>query len=80
MGALHYSSRVTERTAPACGIGLPDGRDCPAPAEVKLADGSGASAWSCTEHADEVLLCARGVFIAAEEPDGLEAFLRARGR
>ncbi|MFI5960509.1 hypothetical protein [Cryptosporangium sp. NPDC051539] len=71
---------MTERRATACGIGMPDGSDCPNPAEVKLADGSGASAWSCTEHADEVLVCARGVFIAGDEPNGLEAFLAARGR
>ena len=59
---------------------MPDGSDCPEPATVKLADGSGVSAWSCSEHADEVLINARGVFLASDEPDGLVAFLAARGR
>lgn len=68
-------------TTPAhCGIGMPDGSDCPEPAAVKLADGSGVSAWSCTMHADEVLITARGVFLASDEPDGLVTFLAARGR
>jgi hypothetical protein len=63
-----------------CAIGMRDGSDCPNPAELKLADGSGVSAWSCADHADEVLVGARGVFLASDEPDGLEAFLAARGR
>jgi len=69
-----------DATPGRCGIGMPDGSDCPAPAEIKLADGSGASAWSCAVHADEVLISAHGVFIASDEPDGLEAFLARRGR
>lgn len=63
-----------------CAVGTPDGDDCPDPPEIKLADGSGASAWSCVAHAEEVLISARGVFIAADEPDGLVAFLALRGR
>ena len=71
---------MTQGVPDHCVIGRPDGTDCPAPAEVKLADGSGASAWSCADHADEVLINARGVFLAGDEPDGLVAFLAARGR
>ncbi|SHN47539.1 hypothetical protein [Cryptosporangium aurantiacum] len=63
-----------------CEIGMPDGSECPSAADVKLADGSGVAAWSCAVHADEVLITARGVFIAGDEPDGLAAFLAARGR
>jgi hypothetical protein len=63
-----------------CVIGTADGSDCREPATVKLADGSGVSAWSCPEHADEVLINARGVFLASDEPDGLVAFLASRGR
>ncbi|MEV4727338.1 hypothetical protein AB0K29_27230, partial [Micromonospora humida] len=65
--------------APArCQIGGPRGEPCPEPAEVKLADSWGDTAWGCMTHADETLLTARGAFLATEDGSGLGPFLRAR--
>ncbi|MEV4843238.1 VOC family protein [Micromonospora matsumotoense] len=65
--------------APArCQIGGPRGESCAEPAEVKLADSWGDTAWGCMAHADETLLTARGAFLATEDGMGLGPFLRAR--
>jgi hypothetical protein len=61
-----------------CEVGLPGGTPCPADAEVKLADSWGDTAWACIRHADEVLVNARGAFIANEDAQGLGQFLRVR--
>jgi predicted enzyme related to lactoylglutathione lyase len=61
-----------------CQIGRRGGVACDADAEVKLADSWGDTAWSCLLHADEVLVDARGVFIATEDAQGLEQYLRLR--
>ncbi|GAA0810029.1 VOC family protein [Spirilliplanes yamanashiensis] len=64
--------------AQRCQIGLSGGAVCPADADVKLADSWGDTAWACIEHADEVLVNARGAFIANEDAQGLTQFLRLR--
>jgi hypothetical protein len=61
-----------------CEIGAPHGRTCPLPAAVKLADTWGDSAWSCLDHADEVLLSASGAYLATEDGQGLTRFLARR--
>ncbi|MEV4515744.1 GAF domain-containing protein [Dactylosporangium sp. NPDC049525] len=48
---------------------------CPEPAEIKIADSWGDSAWGCAAHVEEVILNVRSVFIASEELGGLAAFL-----
>ncbi|WP_329106966.1 GAF domain-containing protein [Micromonospora sp. NBC_01699] len=48
---------------------------CPRPAELKLADSWGDSAWSCTEHVEEALLNVRSVFLANEDLGGLAAYV-----
>jgi catechol 2,3-dioxygenase-like lactoylglutathione lyase family enzyme len=50
------------------------GKTCSQPAEVKLADSAGHSAWVCLAHADEILVTVPGAFIASQD-DGLAAFL-----
>ncbi|KUL25337.1 VOC family protein [Actinoplanes awajinensis] len=65
--------------APAsCQIGMPDGRSCPEPAELKLADPWGETVWGCSSHADEALFNARSAFIANEDAYGLGPWLRRR--
>ncbi|MEU4406358.1 GAF domain-containing protein [Streptosporangium sp. NPDC023963] len=50
------------------------GRQCAEPAELKIADGWGDSAWACTAHAEEALFVA-AVFIANKDLGGLNAYL-----
>lgn len=50
------------------------GRQCAEPAELKIADGWGDSAWACTTHAEEALFVA-AVFIANKDLGGLNAYL-----
>jgi catechol 2,3-dioxygenase-like lactoylglutathione lyase family enzyme len=66
--------------AQRCQIGVTGGGSCERPAEVKLADSWGDTAWSCIEHADEVLVNARGAFIAIEDGQGLARYLSVRRR
>jgi catechol 2,3-dioxygenase-like lactoylglutathione lyase family enzyme len=47
---------------------------CPQPAEVKLADSAGHSAWACLAHADEILVTVPSAFIAGQDA-GLIPFL-----
>ncbi|WBC07885.1 VOC family protein [Micromonospora sp. WMMA1947] len=61
-----------------CQIGGPRGEPCVEPAEVKLADSWGDTAWGCLTHADETLVNARGAFLATEDATGLAAYLAAR--
>jgi GAF domain-containing protein len=49
---------------------------CTAPAELKIADSWGDSAWGCTNHVEEAIVNVRSVFIASEELGGLAAYLR----
>jgi hypothetical protein len=48
---------------------------CTAPAELKIADSWGDSAWGCTNHVEEAVINVRSVFIAIEELGGLAAYL-----
>jgi hypothetical protein len=63
-----------------CQMGGPAGSACSAPAEMKLTDSWGDTAWSCLNHADEALLSARGVFLATEDRDGLAAYRTRKWR
>jgi predicted enzyme related to lactoylglutathione lyase len=53
---------------------------CPRPAEVKVADTWGDTAWACIAHAEEVLINTSNAFIANEDEQGLGAFLTGRRR
>ncbi|RLK24773.1 GAF domain-containing protein [Micromonospora sp. M71_S20] len=48
---------------------------CTAPAEIKIADSWGDSAWGCPVHVEEAILNVRSVFIASEVLGGLAAYL-----
>jgi GAF domain-containing protein len=48
---------------------------CAEPAELKIADSWGDSAWGCPAHVEEAILNVRSVFIASEELGGLAAYL-----
>ncbi|GGK04728.1 hypothetical protein GCM10010123_38350 [Pilimelia anulata] len=48
---------------------------CAAPAEVKIADAWGDSAWGCLAHVEEALINVRSVYIANEEAGGLAAYV-----
>ncbi|USX53430.1 GAF domain-containing protein [Lentzea sp. HUAS12] len=48
---------------------------CAEPAEIKVADSWGDSAWGCAVHVEEALIHVRSVFIAGEELGGLGAYL-----
>ncbi len=48
---------------------------CTAPAELKIADSWGDSAWGCTSHVEEAIINVRSVFIASEELGGLASYL-----
>lgn len=61
-----------------CQFPLHGAKPCPSQADVKLADSWGDSAWVCVPHAEEVMLNARGAFIANEDSEGLATYLRRR--
>lgn len=61
-----------------CQFPAAGGRACPKQAEVKMADSWGDSAWVCLPHAEELMINAKGVFIAAEDSEGLAPYLRRR--
>jgi hypothetical protein len=63
-----------------CQVGTPNGDACTEPAEIKLADSWGVTAWSCLIHADEALIDAPGAFIATENAQGLQPWLSRRSR
>lgn len=80
-GTLQAAAEAVRRRGGAsqrCQIGLPGGVVCDADAEVKLADAWGDTAWACLKHADEVLVNARGAYIATEDAQGLAQYLRLR--
>ncbi|HWS38782.1 MAG TPA: GAF domain-containing protein [Actinoplanes sp.] len=56
-----------------CQLGGPKG--CTEPAELKVADSWGDSAWGCPAHVEEAIINVRSVFIASEELGGLAAYL-----
>lgn len=61
-----------------CRLGNPD--PCGRPAELKVADPWGDSAWGCVEHAEHVILTVRSTFVADKALSGLAAYLRGIGR
>jgi GAF domain-containing protein len=66
------AAAATQATVPhpeRCQLGGSAG--CDAPAEIKIADSWGDSAWGCTDHTEEAILHVRNVFIASEELGGL---------
>jgi len=54
------------------------GRMCAEPAQVKMADSWGDSAWTCLKHAEELMINAKGVFVAVEDSEGLSPYLHRR--
>ncbi len=62
----------------ACEVGNPGNQPCPQPAQVKLADGWGDTAWACLPHAEDVLIQASGTFVANPDGKGLRTFLDRR--
>ena len=56
-----------------CQLGGTDG--CTAPADLKIADSWGDSAWGCTAHVEEAIITVRSVFIANKDLGGLAAYL-----
>lgn len=64
----------------ACQFPMAGGRPCQRPAELKLADSCGDSVWTCLHHAEDIMMNANGAFIAAEDTDGLVAYLRRKGK
>ncbi|MFD1364435.1 GAF domain-containing protein [Actinoplanes sichuanensis] len=67
------TTHATSRHPEHCQLGGSDG--CTAPAELKIADSWGDSAWGCTHHVEEAIISVRSVFIASEELGGLAAYL-----
>jgi hypothetical protein len=55
-----------------------DGRLCSQPAEVKLADSWGETAWACLPHAEAALINAPAAFIASPDDRGLASLRRTR--
>ncbi len=68
--------RASARPA-ICQLGGADG-PCSQPAELKVADSWGDSAWGCPGHVEEALLAVRSIFIANEELGGLAAYINRR--
>ena len=70
------TAAATQATTPRpehCQLG--GAKKCTAPAELKIADSWGDSAWGCTSHIEEAIINVRSVFIASEELGGLAAYL-----
>jgi hypothetical protein len=53
-------------------------QSCDLPAELKVADPWGDSAWGCIVHVEEAVINVPGVFIADETLGNLAAYLRRR--
>lgn len=58
---------------PNCQLAV--GQPCQEPAELKLADPWGDSAWGCTDHASDALMTARGVFLADHDQAAIATYL-----
>lgn len=71
--AQHQAGR--DRT---CELHNLNGEACQSPAEVKLADGWGDTAWACLVHAGDIMITAPGVFIASQDEAGLAPYLTRR--
>ena len=76
LAARIRAATATHAAAPRpeqCQLGGTNG--CTAPAELKIADSWGDSAWGCTAHVEEAIINVRSVFIASEKLGGLAAYL-----
>ncbi|SES40013.1 GAF domain-containing protein [Actinokineospora terrae] len=77
--ARMHAAAATQAAVPHpehCRLGGADG--CTAPAELKVADPWGDSAWGCTTHAEEAIVHVRSAFIASEDLGGLAAYINRR--
>jgi catechol 2,3-dioxygenase-like lactoylglutathione lyase family enzyme len=78
---LHRAAEAIRRrdeTDGRCDVGDFGDIPCREAALVKLTDSWGAAAWACLRHAEEALYGARGVYLATEDPDGLDSYLARR--
>jgi catechol 2,3-dioxygenase-like lactoylglutathione lyase family enzyme len=71
-------ARVRVRPKMTCEVGDVERNSCTRPAEVKLADSWGSTAWACIQHAEEALVAAPASFIANHDAKGLGPFLASR--
>lgn len=67
--AVHAHAERPER----CQLGGAAG--CPEPAELKVADSWGDSAWGCLAHVEQTIVNVSSVFIADQELGGLAAYI-----
>ncbi|WNV88293.1 GAF domain-containing protein [Umezawaea sp. Da 62-37] len=70
--AAHEHRRARSHRA-TCQLGRSPG--CAEPAELKVADTWGDSAWGCVRHIEEVMVSVRSAFIADESTTGIGAYL-----
>jgi GAF domain-containing protein len=80
--AAALQGRVRDAAEAHRHAGHPDGcqlggahRPCTEPAEVKIADPWGDSAWGCAAHVQEAIVTVRSVFLASAELGGLAAYV-----
>jgi GAF domain-containing protein len=72
---LAREARDTGEVPAQCSVDVVGARRCDRPAEVRIADPSGESAWTCAQHAEEALLSTLGVFLADPHAAGVAQFL-----
>ncbi|AEV84247.1 diguanylate cyclase [Actinoplanes sp. SE50] len=76
LAARMRSAAAAQGAAPHpenCQLGGASG--CTEPAEIKIADSWGDSAWGCPVHVEEAIINVRSVFIASEELGGLATYV-----
>ncbi|MFI5908264.1 GAF domain-containing protein [Dactylosporangium sp. NPDC051541] len=79
--AAELAARVRDAAAAQAGRPHPErcqlggAEGCAEPADVKIADSWGDSAWGCPAHVEEAILHVRSVFIASEDLGGLAAYV-----
>ncbi|HXW44918.1 MAG TPA: VOC family protein [Streptosporangiaceae bacterium] len=63
-----------------CQVAETGAQPCTRQAEVRIADNTGSAIWACMPHAEEILVMVPGAFVAAEQDQGIAAYLvRRRG-
>jgi len=76
LNAQMRAAAASQAAAPRpehCQLGGAQG--CADPAELKVADSWGDSAWGCHAHVEEAVFSVRSAFIASEELGGLAAYI-----
>lgn len=79
--AEELAARMRAAVVEQAGVPHPDrcqlggAKGCTEPAELKVADSWGDSAWGCSAHVEEAIINVRSIFIASEELGGLAAYL-----